>query len=403
MMQPSDALQLIPAGTPAGAVASYNSYMPVMSMDLVVQRRNMVVQFTKSIMVEGLDKDYGTIPGTQKPTLLKAGAEKLNNFFGLEPEYSEVAEILDWTGAEHAGEPLYYIRYACKLSKDGRVWGSGEGSANSREAKHRYRWVAETELPAEVDKDKLKRRGGMSKKFEPDFAISKKETGGKYGKPQEHWDRFDLEISAGRATRDEKVMGGKKFKGWTIQVDEVQFRIPNPDFADLINSLQKVAQKRSYVAATLGAVGASEFFTQDVEDMAGFGQPVSTAPAAPEPAAEHPEAPPAPAAAPAPPAAPPVVSRPAPAAAPTPKLGERWNGQATFLVDMATEKNRLGSKIFTQILGNYGYERAEDIGTRTVAVKVYKEVFNRADPPKGQITNAHGTTVDNSDVPFPEE
>ncbi|MCA1557373.1 MAG: hypothetical protein LC731_02405, partial [Acidobacteria bacterium] len=44
-------------------------------------------------------------------------------------------------------------------------------------------------------------------------------------------------------------------------------RIFNPDIADQVNTIQKMSQKRALVAATLLAVNASEFFTQDVEDM----------------------------------------------------------------------------------------------------------------------------------------
>src|SRR5205085_1753732 len=44
-------------------------------------------------------------------------------------------------------------------------------------------------------------------------------------------------------------------------------RVLNPDIADQVNTIQKMAQKRALVAATLLAVNASEFFTQDLEDM----------------------------------------------------------------------------------------------------------------------------------------
>jgi hypothetical protein len=36
---------------------------------------------------------------------------------------------------------------------------------------------------------------------------------------------------------------------------------------DLLNTLQKMAQKRAYVGAVVIATGASDFFTQDVEDL----------------------------------------------------------------------------------------------------------------------------------------
>src|ERR671938_678900 len=44
-------------------------------------------------------------------------------------------------------------------------------------------------------------------------------------------------------------------------------RVFNPDIADQVNTIQKIGQKRSLVAAVLIAVNASEFFTQDIEDF----------------------------------------------------------------------------------------------------------------------------------------
>jgi hypothetical protein len=45
-------------------------------------------------------------------------------------------------------------------------------------------------------------------------------------------------------------------------------RVENPDLPDQWNTVRKMACKRAHVAATLFATGASELFTQDVEDMA---------------------------------------------------------------------------------------------------------------------------------------
>ena len=44
-------------------------------------------------------------------------------------------------------------------------------------------------------------------------------------------------------------------------------RIANPDIADQQNTILKMAQKRAMIAATLIGVNASEFFTQDMEDL----------------------------------------------------------------------------------------------------------------------------------------
>jgi hypothetical protein len=52
--------------------------------------------------------------------------------------------------------------------------------------------------------------------------------------------------------------------------------LDNPDVADVVNTIQKMAQKRALVAATLIATSASEFFTQDVEYADPFGRNVET-------------------------------------------------------------------------------------------------------------------------------
>jgi hypothetical protein len=50
-----------------------------------------------------------------------------------------------------------------------------------------------------------------------------------------------------------------------IESQEVGRRI-NPDMADTVNTILKMAQKRAKVSTTINATSASEFFTQDVED-----------------------------------------------------------------------------------------------------------------------------------------
>ena len=51
-------------------------------------------------------------------------------------------------------------------------------------------------------------------------------------------------------------------------------RVPNPDTADQVNTILKMAEKRALIAATLIAVNASDYFTQDIEDLPGFGDVV---------------------------------------------------------------------------------------------------------------------------------
>jgi hypothetical protein len=132
---------MLPAACPAALSTKDSVFLPAMSMEVALARRAAIVEFTRRIMVK--DRDFGEIPGTHKPTLLKPGAGKLCNFFGLEPEFTPIVEDIDWTGAGHGGNVFCYARYRCRLLREGRVVGVGEGSCNSWEAKYRYRWVAE--------------------------------------------------------------------------------------------------------------------------------------------------------------------------------------------------------------------------------------------------------------------
>lgn len=259
-------------------------YKPVMSIGEAIQRHRELAQFIREILVEG--EDYGKIPGTDtKPVLLKPGAEKLCAFFGYAPVYT-VTDIEDWMGNRFS-EPLFYYRYTCTLMKDGAPVGSGEGSANTWESKYRWRWVPESSLPSGTDKATLATRGGAVTEF--DFAIEKGETGGQYGKPAEYWAKWRKAIESGMARSVDKTSkAGKKLKAW--EMDGTLYRIPNSDFADVINTIQKMGQKRAYIAATLSATGASQYFTQDLEDI-----PVPEASPVrelPPPSAPHHEPPP---------------------------------------------------------------------------------------------------------------
>jgi hypothetical protein len=264
-LQATDIVLASPPSTRRGELTSKDSvFLPAMSMDVAIARRSAIVDFTRRIMVK--DQDFGEIPGTHKPTLLKPGAEKLCNFFGLEPEFTPIVEDVDWTGVQHGGEVFCYARYRCRLLREGRVVGAGEGSCNSWEAKYRYRWVAEEQVPENLDRKLLLKREVRRTLCEFDFAIERAETAGNYGKPAEHWQRFREAIGAGTARSVEKPTRRGNAVAWEIDLDSALYRIPNPDVADVINTIQKMAQKRALVAATLIATSASEFFTQDVED-----------------------------------------------------------------------------------------------------------------------------------------
>jgi hypothetical protein len=241
------------------------TFMPVMSIEGAIARHAAMVEFTRKIMVR--DQDFGEIPGAHKLTLLKPGAEKLCNFFGLEPEFTPVVEHIDWTGAQHGGETFCYARYRCRLLRHGRIPGAAEGSANSWESRYRYRWVPAEHVPEFFDRARMLKHGGRRTFCEFEFAIERAETTGLYGKPLEYWQKFKEAINAGTARRVERDTRQGKSPAWEFDSDTTLYRIPNTDVADLINTIQKMAQKRALVAATLIATSASEFFTQDVEDL----------------------------------------------------------------------------------------------------------------------------------------
>lgn len=212
--------------------------MPVMDISAAKMRRQAVIDFTKVVMVS--DVDYGKVPGTNKDTLLKPGAEKLTSLFGLSPRFDITEKVTDWTGRDHDGEPFFYFQYTCSLYYGDILAGQGVGSCNSWEKKYRYR-KAELACPecgaAAIKKSKYPPRNAPN------------ELPG--------WYCYD---KAGGC-------GANFPHNSPLIVDQPRGDVPNPNPADLVNTVDKMAQKRALVAATLIAVNASEFFTQDVEDM----------------------------------------------------------------------------------------------------------------------------------------
>jgi hypothetical protein len=211
------------AERPESALQTSQGLMPALSFNQMAVRYNAMQQMAKEIMRR--DADYGVIPGTgDKPTLLKPGAEKLCALFGLRPMFVVVREVEDWE------KGVFYYWYKCQLYSGDRLVGEGEGSANSKEKKYRWRTVYDNKATPE------EKRVGR------------------------------LEERKGRNNSTYKV-----------------YVVENTEPFDLINTLQKMAQKRALVAATLIVTSASDFFTQDVEDMVDV--EVREVPAA-EPAAE---------------------------------------------------------------------------------------------------------------------
>lgn len=110
--------------------------------DVLAQAEKIKVAMAKA-MDEGVH--FGRIPNTPKPTLFKAGAEKLCLLFRLDPQYQSTETF--------EGDHLS-VKSVCTLwhIPSGQRFGSGEGSCSTRESKYAYRRrgnerVANPDLP----------------------------------------------------------------------------------------------------------------------------------------------------------------------------------------------------------------------------------------------------------------
>lgn len=113
----------------------------------------------KDVLIE--DQDYGKVPGTDKNTLYKSGAEKVCIAFGASPKYERIVSEVDhdkevkwqkkkkkWNNAykgdrtftieteEGSSFGLYRYLYKCRIVRsDGRELGEGEGVCSTLESK----------------------------------------------------------------------------------------------------------------------------------------------------------------------------------------------------------------------------------------------------------------------------
>lgn len=210
--------------------------MPVMDLDLAKKRLAEFQQFVSEYMKK--DEDYGIIPGVDKPSLFQPGADKLSELYGLAPTFPDERTIrnVDWSMTP----PLFDYEVTCVLlsKRTGMVVAEGKGSCSSYEAKYRWR-----------DSKRL-----CPLCSQPTIIKGKEEYGGGYL----CWTKRGG-CGAKFADGDPKIEG------------QVLGRVPNEDIADIKNTILKMAQKRAKIAAVLCATRSSGVFTQDVEDMAGFG------------------------------------------------------------------------------------------------------------------------------------
>lgn len=204
--------------------------MPVMNIQAAKARMKEFQQFVKEYLIA--DEDYGTIPGTAKPTLLKPGADKLCELYGLADDFAIESRIEDYS----SDPPLFDYTIKCSLQtrRDGRLVGTGFGSCNSWEGKYRWR--------------ESRRKCPLCGKE----AIIK-------GKP---------EYGAGWLCFKKKDGCGAKFLDGDQSIEgQKAGREVNDDIATLKNTILKMAKKRAKVDAVIAVTRSSGIFTQDMDDI----------------------------------------------------------------------------------------------------------------------------------------
>lgn len=101
----------------------------VVSINEAKERISMLQSFVKEMMVSGID--YGVIPNSKKPSLFKAGAEKLCDIFGFSKQLDILNRVEDWDkGLFH-----YEVKAILINKRTGFIEAEGVGSCNSREKK----------------------------------------------------------------------------------------------------------------------------------------------------------------------------------------------------------------------------------------------------------------------------
>lgn len=183
------------------------------------------IQQVAQLMKESMKKDehFGIIPGTTKPTLYKAGAEKLSMMFQLGPKFEITKTNLPNNHRE------YEIICTLMYIPHGNVVGQGVGSCTTMESNYRYRTVSDFDILDEpIPKDYKEKKAQYRK----------------------------------------EGLGCKKIDGsWAWVAFKDGDREENPDIADTYNTILKMAKKRAHIDAVLTATAASDIFTQDLEDM----------------------------------------------------------------------------------------------------------------------------------------
>lgn len=114
------------------AVSNKTTLVPEFAITIreAKKRIDMLKKFIDEIMVPGVD--YGIIPGIDKPSLLKSGAEKLCDVFGFSKRVEVINRVEDW----RCGIFNFEVRVTLVCKSTNVIEAEGIGCCNSRESKY---------------------------------------------------------------------------------------------------------------------------------------------------------------------------------------------------------------------------------------------------------------------------
>lgn len=171
----------------------------------VVARARRIQEVMKALMKDGTH--YGTIPGTPKPTLYKAGSELILMTFRIAAVPGEIVDL------STPDEVRYRVTMRGIAQGSGELLGEAAGECSSNELKYKWRRPVCDQEWQEAPEDQRR----------------------------EVWQRSS----------------NGPFKAKQIRTSP----------ADVANTILKMAMKRAQIAMTLVATACSDIFAQDLEDL----------------------------------------------------------------------------------------------------------------------------------------
>jgi len=181
--------------TPTTALAVDRAVLERATADIA-----LLEEYTQNNLVQ--DVDFGSVRGVPQPFLHEPGASKITNAFKTYPQHRILFQVID---AEN-GLITFIIEAELMSRETGSVMATGVGACSTLEGKYGSRWISERDL------DEL----GLAKE--------------------------------GLRTRYREARGGDTY---------IQYKVPNPDWGDLINTILSMAAKRAEADAAKSLPGVS--------------------------------------------------------------------------------------------------------------------------------------------------